>query len=73
MSGLSLAGGPTVMGGGTSTGAVELCDSSGRSLKLHSDAPHLVSMGGDRLSTSVTLHPIPQGKKRFYRQINRVK
>lgn len=44
------------------TGAVELTESSGRALKLQTDAPHLVSMGGDRLSTAVTLHPLPQGQ-----------
>ncbi|CAG9816070.1 unnamed protein product [Phaedon cochleariae] len=55
MSGVSLAG------GGTAT-PLEVSESGGRALKLHTDAPHLVSMGGDRLSTSVTLHPIPQGR-----------
>jgi hypothetical protein len=36
---------------------------AGRALKVqHTDAPHLVSLGGGRLSTSVTLHPLPQGK-----------
>lgn len=64
MSGVSLAGVPGGVGGAATTGAVELCDSGGRSLKLQTDAPHLVSMGGDRLSTSVTLHPIPQGNER---------
>lgn len=40
----------------------DLGDNGGRSLKLQTDTPHLVNIGGDRLSTSVTLHPIPQGK-----------
>ncbi|CAH0546228.1 unnamed protein product [Brassicogethes aeneus] len=64
MSGVSLAGGqhPATANNGVGGGAVELSDSGGRALKLQTDAPHLVSMGGDRLSTSVTLHPIPQGR-----------
>lgn len=41
----------------------ELSDSGGRALKLQTDTPHLVNIGGDRLSTSVTLHPIPQGSR----------
>ncbi|KAL3276180.1 hypothetical protein HHI36_020898 [Cryptolaemus montrouzieri] len=51
------------MSGVSSNGPVcETVDNGGRALKLQTDAPHLVSMGGDRLSTSVTLHPIPQGR-----------
>lgn len=68
MSGLSLVNSTsngdmssTINGAGS--GAVELSD-SGRALKLQTDSPHLVSMGGDRLSTSVTLHPIPQGSQK---------
>lgn len=60
MSGMTLAdmnSKPTV-----GTGAVELTESGGRALKLQTDTPHLVSMGCGRLSTSVTLHPIPQGE-----------
>jgi hypothetical protein len=34
---------------------------SGRALKVQTDTPHLVSLGGGRLSTAVTLHPLPQG------------
>ncbi|KDR07384.1 hypothetical protein L798_03213 [Zootermopsis nevadensis] len=34
---------------------------SGRALKVQTDAPHLVSLGGGRLSTAVTWHPLPQG------------
>ncbi|KAG8236704.1 hypothetical protein J437_LFUL017159 [Ladona fulva] len=33
----------------------------GGALKVHSDKPHLVSIGGGRLSTAVTLMPIPEG------------
>ncbi|XP_017770227.1 PREDICTED: pleckstrin homology-like domain family B member 1 [Nicrophorus vespilloides] len=61
MSGLTLSsssGGPTT---GVPKGAVEFTESSGRALKLQTDGPHLVSMGGDRLSTAVTLHPLPSG------------
>jgi hypothetical protein len=39
----------------------EVLDNGARALKLQTDTPHLVNIGGDRLSTSVTLHPIPQG------------
>lgn len=31
-------------------------------IRFATDRPHLVSMGGGRLSTSVTLHPINEGK-----------
>ncbi|XP_060519202.1 pleckstrin homology-like domain family B member 1 isoform X2 [Cylas formicarius] len=55
MSGITLAGGPP-------GGSFDMGDSSGRALKLQTDVPHLVSMGGDRLSTSVTLHHIPPGR-----------
>jgi hypothetical protein len=40
----------------------EVLDNGARALKLQTDTPHLVNIGGDRLSTSVTLHPIPQGR-----------
>ncbi|ENN81012.1 hypothetical protein YQE_02574, partial [Dendroctonus ponderosae] len=64
MSGVTLAGGQP-SGGNTDVG-----DGGGRALKLQTDTPHLVSMGGDRLSTSVTLHPLPPGpaKHRFERK-----
>lgn len=55
MSGVTLAGGQP-SGANTDVG-----DGGGRALKLQTDTPHLVSMGGDRLSTSVTLHPLPPG------------
>lgn len=35
---------------------------AGRALKVQTDTPHLVSLGGGRLSTAVTLHPLPQGR-----------
>ena len=35
---------------------------SGRALKVQTDTPHLVSLGGGRLSTAVTLHPLPLGE-----------
>lgn len=50
------------MSGVSLNGNCDTMDNSGRALKLQTDAPHLVSMGGDRLSTSVTLHPLPQGR-----------
>nr|XP_022904346.1 pleckstrin homology-like domain family B member 1 [Onthophagus taurus] len=62
MSGVTLTSGTTTSGTTVNTGAVELTDSGGRALKLQTDAPHLVSMGGGRLSTAVTLHPLPQGR-----------
>lgn len=60
MSGMTLSGGTASVIG---TGAVELTETGGRALKLQTDTPHLVSMGGGRLSTAVTLHPIPQGEQ----------
>ncbi|CAL1264466.1 unnamed protein product [Larinioides sclopetarius] len=35
---------------------------SGRSLKVQTEGPHLVSLGGGRLSTAVTIHPLPEGR-----------
>lgn len=37
---------------------------AGRALRVQTEAPHLVSMGSGRLSTAVTLHPLPEGKNR---------
>ncbi|KAL1516913.1 hypothetical protein ABEB36_000745 [Hypothenemus hampei] len=54
--------GVTLAGGAPPAGAPDLGDVGGRALKLQTDTPHLVSMGGDRLSTSVTLHPLPPGR-----------
>lgn len=34
---------------------------AGRALKVQTEAPHLVSMGSGRLSTAITLHPLPEG------------
>lgn len=34
---------------------------AGRALKVQTDNPHLVSLGSGRLSTAVTLHPLPEG------------
>ncbi|XP_076176704.1 uncharacterized protein LOC143151465 isoform X2 [Ptiloglossa arizonensis] len=36
---------------------------AGRALRVQTEAPHLVSMGSGRLSTAVTLHPLPEGKQ----------
>jgi hypothetical protein len=38
---------------------------AGRALRVHTDMPHLVSLGGGRLSTAVTLHPLPQGERDY--------
>lgn len=60
MSGVAVSGCSNT--GMNNTAGIELTESCGRALKLQTDTPHLVSMGGGRLSTSVTLHPIPQGQ-----------
>lgn len=39
-------------------------EQSGRALKVHTHTPHLVSLGGGRWSTAVTLHQIPEGEKK---------
>uniref|UniRef100_A0A8D9F5S6 Pleckstrin homology-like domain family B member 1 n=1 Tax=Cacopsylla melanoneura TaxID=428564 RepID=A0A8D9F5S6_9HEMI len=38
-------------------------EESGRALKVHTHTPHLVSLGGGRWSTAVTLHQIPDGRQ----------
>ncbi|KAL0117330.1 hypothetical protein PUN28_010289 [Cardiocondyla obscurior] len=35
---------------------------AGRALRVQTETPHLVSMGSGRLSTAVTLHPLPEGR-----------
>jgi hypothetical protein len=36
---------------------------AGRALKVqHAEVPHLISLGGGRLSTAVTLHPLSEGE-----------
>ncbi|XP_070203340.1 pleckstrin homology-like domain family B member 1 [Littorina saxatilis] len=32
-----------------------------KALRVQTEEPHLVSMGGGRLSTAVTIHPLPEG------------
>ncbi|XP_067137985.1 pleckstrin homology-like domain family B member 1 isoform X2 [Centruroides vittatus] len=34
---------------------------SGKSVRVQTDKPHLVSLGGGRLSTGITIHPLPEG------------
>ncbi|XP_041470733.1 pleckstrin homology-like domain family B member 1 isoform X1 [Lytechinus variegatus] len=45
-------------------GSLELSE-TGRALKVQSERPHLVSLGGSRISTAVTLLPLPEGKTRI--------
>lgn len=35
---------------------------AGRALRVQAETPHLVSMGSGRLSTAITLHPLPEGR-----------
>lgn len=44
-----------------SSGSVEVQE-AGRALRVHTETPHLVSLGGGRLSTAITLHPLPDGE-----------
>lgn len=37
----------------------------GGGLRVAADDPHLVSLGGGRLSTAVTIHHLPVGKKTY--------
>ncbi|XP_039281254.1 pleckstrin homology-like domain family B member 1 isoform X3 [Nilaparvata lugens] len=51
--------------GGPLGGGVQVEDSGGGAVRVeHKDTPHLVSLGGGRLSTAVTLHPLPPEGKR---------
>ncbi|GAB6019925.1 hypothetical protein CHUAL_001456 [Chamberlinius hualienensis] len=38
---------------------------SGKAVKVQTDRPHLVSLGSGRLSTAVTIHPLPEGLTRI--------
>lgn len=35
---------------------------TGKALKVQAERPHLVSLGSGRLSTAITLLPLPEGK-----------
>ena len=35
---------------------------TGKALKVQSERPHLVSLGGSRVSTAITLLPLPEGE-----------
>ncbi|XP_050738373.1 pleckstrin homology-like domain family B member 1 isoform X4 [Eriocheir sinensis] len=45
-----------------SCGGLEVVEGVDGAVKVATDRPHLVSMGGGRLSTAVTLHPINEGR-----------
>ena len=47
---------------------------AGRALRFQTESPHLVSMGSGRLSTAVTLHPLPEGnyKKNYLQLIKKI-
>ncbi|KAK7075466.1 Pleckstrin y-like domain B member 1 [Halocaridina rubra] len=45
-----------------SSSALAVVEGAGGALKVATDRPHLVSMGGGRLSTAITLHPINEGR-----------
>lgn len=51
---------PTRPSNGPQTLAV--MEDEGGAVKVATDRPHLVSLGGGRLSTAVTLHPINEGR-----------
>ncbi|EGI65958.1 Pleckstrin-like proteiny-like domain family B member 2 [Acromyrmex echinatior] len=52
-----------IRGGMASIAAASLeVHETGRALRVQTETPHLVSMGSGRLSTAVTLHPLPEGK-----------
>ncbi|XP_068238737.1 pleckstrin homology-like domain family B member 1 isoform X2 [Palaemon carinicauda] len=42
--------------------ALAVVEGAGGAVKVATDRPHLVSMGGGRLSTAITLHPINEGR-----------
>ena len=42
-------------------GSLELTE-TGKALKVQSERPHLVSLGGSRNSTAITLLPLPEGE-----------
>ena len=50
---------------GMATAGLEVRE-AGRALRVQTEAPHLVSMGSGRLSTAVTLHPLPEGKTKYF-------
>ncbi|KAL3227050.1 hypothetical protein MRX96_024408 [Rhipicephalus microplus] len=50
----------------TPKNGLEVIETS-HSVRLQQEKPHLVSLGGGRLSTSVTIHPLPEGKTRIGR------
>ncbi|EEC05316.1 hypothetical protein IscW_ISCW018206 [Ixodes scapularis] len=50
----------------TPNNGLEVIETS-RTVRVHQEKPHLVSLGGGRLSTSVTIHPLPEGKTRIGR------
>ena len=41
-------------------GSLELTE-TGKALKVQSERPHLVSLGGSRISTAITLLPLQEG------------
>ncbi|XP_064098310.1 pleckstrin homology-like domain family B member 1 isoform X3 [Macrobrachium nipponense] len=45
-----------------SASALAVVEGAGGAVKVATDRPHLVSMGGGRLSTAITLHPINEGR-----------
>ncbi|XP_042881409.1 pleckstrin homology-like domain family B member 1 isoform X3 [Penaeus japonicus] len=45
-----------------SSQTLAVVEDEGGAVKVATDRPHLVSMGGGRLSTAVTLHPINEGR-----------
>ncbi|KAK8763659.1 hypothetical protein V5799_033732, partial [Amblyomma americanum] len=50
----------------TPKNGLEVIETS-HAVRLQQEKPHLVSLGGGRLSTSVTIHPLPEGKTRIGR------